>query len=320
MNTRFAFPLCLAIPLAFSFTLTGCLRTDGSTSLMTSAAKGNASRAERLIDKGADPNETNINDWTALMFAAREGHADVVKLLLDSGADPNLVSKRITGNTQAPYPNTTALREAIRNGHVAIANTLLDNGAEPDSTAFAIAGGVNDISLLEKMVAMGADPSAPSAGPDRYHPSALCVASVDGKAETVQWLLEKGVDPNTIALGCNPLRAAVNGGHLDVVKLLLAAGANPNVPSSPDRATAFLHAINAHTRSDRYDPTLEIVKALLANGADRNYRSAAPPFKNRNALEYAAAKRDESAARGANSRYNQGIAKKLGAIVELLEE
>ena len=52
---------------------------------------------------------------------------------------------------------------------------------------------------------------------------ALCVASMGGNTEIVQMLLEHGADPNT-ASG-DPLRSAVIDGHLDIVKLLVEAGA-----------------------------------------------------------------------------------------------
>ena len=71
-------------------------------------------KVEKELANGEDIDQGSKFDWTALMFGANKGHEDVVAHLLDAGADPNQVSKRITGNTQVPYPRTTALAEASR--------------------------------------------------------------------------------------------------------------------------------------------------------------------------------------------------------------
>ncbi len=291
-RTLFVRSLFMAIVL-----LSGVASCYGVTPLMQAAKTGDAAKIEKLIDNGVHLDETSEYGWTALMFAANAGHSDVVRLLLNAGANPNIESQRITGNTQAPYPKSNALREAIDNDHLELARILLDNGAQTDPTAFAMAGGSRDLGLLEKMLAMGADPNTPSPGPDAYHPSALCVASVEGHLETVEWLIERGADPNLSALDCSPLFSAVASGNQDVVRFLLTKGADPNFQSRWTRMTPLLHNLVLHTRSSQYDANLEITKLLLSEGADQTHRVDDWPYQNRSALEYVEYERDRAAER-----------------------
>jgi ankyrin repeat protein len=295
--------------------MSGC-GAIGTTALMESARKGDAAKTKKLIENGVDLDKTNKYGWTALMFAAKEGHVPVVDLLLEAGVDPNIESERITGNTQAPYPKTTALREAIGGGHLSVAKTLIDRGAKVDATAFAMAGGAGDVTLLKKMMAEGADPNLPSPGPYRFYPSAICVASSKGKLEAVRWLVENGADPNLIAMECLALRAAVNGGHVGVVEYLLENGANPDLLSGPDQVTPLFHCVTAHTRSGRYDKDLKILRVLLERGADRNVKSGKPRIS---ALDHAKDQLSRLTTRPASAS-NLELIKKLEAVITALDE
>jgi len=143
----------------------------GATPLIQATRANDVQEVRRLI--AIDVDQTNRHGWTALMFGAKAGLAPGLDILLKAGANPNIESKRITGNTQATYPNTTALREAIGSGHVGVANALIEGGAKVDPTAFAMAGGLGDVALLKKMKTKGADPNVPSAV-GQARPDAMC--------------------------------------------------------------------------------------------------------------------------------------------------
>jgi len=70
----------------------------------------------------------------------------------------------------------------------------------------------------------------PPLEPDSTPVGRLVDAATAGDAATVRELLAKGVDPNTPNMhGRLPLHRAASGGSLEVVELLLAAGADANV-------------------------------------------------------------------------------------------
>ncbi|MFD2891167.1 ankyrin repeat domain-containing protein [Flavobacterium chuncheonense] len=57
-----------------------------ATPLCVAISKGDFSLVKKIIDYGADVNETTNRGMTPLMFAARYGHVEIVNLLLDKGA------------------------------------------------------------------------------------------------------------------------------------------------------------------------------------------------------------------------------------------
>lgn len=82
--------------------------------------------------------------------------------------------------------------------------------------------------------------------------SALAVAISNGRTEVIDFLLDKGADPN--ANGGKPLQKAVSRGSVEVVRKLLEKGATSN------SGISFIIALNADQ--------LEIANLLLAKGID----------------------------------------------------
>ena len=91
----------------------------------------------------------------------------------------------------------------------------------------------------------------------------LMHAAREGKIDIVKSLLAQGadVDERESRLGVTPLVLAAAGGHLVVVQVLLDAGARPNLPTEANH-TALNHAVVAGS--------LPIVKLLIERGADVN--------------------------------------------------
>jgi len=106
----------------------------------------------------------------------------------------------------------------------------------------------------------------------------LIAAVTAGAIAQVSELIEAGADVNSKHEDSEgfsnrtPLIYAAKGGHLDIVKLLLAAGADHKakdrfvMPSEEGGETALHHAINGHHH--------EVVAALLAAGANVNAKSS----------------------------------------------
>ena len=101
----------------------------------------------------------------------------------------------------------------------------------------------------------------------------LCKAAKDGDLERVEFLLDSGVNPDSVSFkinaysdipgiaGDSALRFAVFAGHAGIVKMLLANGANPNIENK--NGSTPLTASSGKGIS-------EIVQILLDNGANPN--------------------------------------------------
>ena len=96
---------------------------------------------------------------------------------------------------------------------------------------------------------------------------ALMLAVQSGDAAAVDQLLKRGADPNqTDAAGATALMWAIP--DIEKVRRLVAAGANVNARSTDTGRTPLLIAAN-------YPGTVELLKLLLARGADLRAKDAA---------------------------------------------
>jgi hypothetical protein len=94
--------------------------------------------------------------------------------------------------------------------------------------------------------------------------STLCWASEENHESIVKMLLSAGADPNVKDRNGNTsLHRASDKGHASVVKALLSAGADPNIKN--DDGSTPLHAASTHSRDS-------VAQMLLCAGADPNAR------------------------------------------------
>ena len=95
---------------------------------------------------------------------------------------------------------------------------------------------------------------------DGFQP--LGLAAFFGKNEAVKYLIKAGAEvnsPSKNTLGVTPLQSAVAGGHLEITRLLLEAGASPNVRDRSGYTPLHAAAQNGH---------IEIVRSLIFGGAN----------------------------------------------------
>jgi uncharacterized protein len=177
-----------------------------------------------------------VGGLTALLYAARNGCAGCVNALIGAGADVNV-----------PTPEgVTPLMISLDNDHNDVAALLLDRGANPHvadwwgRTALwividrkgALAGGRGGRG--------GAAPAA-AAAPRGALPGShmaiinrLLAADVDVNAELNMHRPSRGgnsgrFSDRQLSTGCTALYRATEAGDVDVVRALLAKGANPNI-------------------------------------------------------------------------------------------
>jgi ankyrin repeat protein len=254
---------------------------DGQTVLMVVARSSNVAAAKVLLDHGASVNGTE--EWrgqTALMWAAAQSQPEMVDLLVSYGADIDARSKvnrwerLVSAEPRAHYRppgGWTALLFAARQGCLDCARVLVEAGADLDM----------------------ADPEGATP---------MLFAIINWHFDLARFLLESGANPDKWDWwGRTPLYAAVDmntlpeGGwpdrppldqttSLQLIELLLAAGANPDArlklypvhrSVQHDRGR-FLMMTTGATSMLRAAQALDAVavRLLLEHGADPNLGNA----------------------------------------------
>jgi uncharacterized protein len=248
----------------------------GQTALMWAAAEGHAPVVEMLIELGADYKARLASGMTPLLFAVREGRADVVRALLKAGAEVNELvpvdggRRRAIGGRALP-PGATPLLVAVMNAHFELAAQLLDAGADPNASLTGYtalhaivpvrkpgvgdndpapqgSGSMSSLELVKKLVAAGADLNA----------------RMPRRANLTNTRLNE--------VGATPFLLAAQTADAELMKTLVALGADPFIPNV-NNSTALIVAAGLATRSPGEDAgteeeVLEAVQVALDLGID----------------------------------------------------
>ena len=107
--------------------------------------------------------------------------------------------------------------------------------------------------------------------------SALAEAAFTGDLALVERLVRDGATVRSVSNDqMSPLHAAIEGGHVEIVALLLAHGADPNEIDSTG-FTPLFHAIDLESDAARQlnkpQPSTEILETLLRAGAEVHLKS-----------------------------------------------
>jgi ankyrin repeat protein len=169
----------------------------------------------------------NHHRRTPLHHAAARNRERMVRLLLALGADPN------APDAAGAIALATASQD---NADAAIIDALLAAGARLD---FLTAVNLGRYGEAEKM--LRDDPSR--IGPDGRDTITLHLAVSRKNMATIRWLLAHGVDVNAKRLmwDCNhtALHMTIERGETEIARLLLDAGADPDIRDDKYQATAL---------------------------------------------------------------------------------
>ena len=226
----------------------------------------------------------------ALMGASVEGHGDFIELLLKAGADANSAS-------DAGF--TPLIFEAVKGDGPAVANLLaggaaIDHAVPGGSTALLVAVTGRKSEAVSVLLAHGADvKKADSAGNTPLH-----IAVQVGPLANVQALIAKGADLNArsnytrntpartfagrrlrVTGEQTPLMLAARANQVELMRALLAAGADPKVRAEDGSGLLIAAAAWGHVEAVQYaislDPDLKAVTAKKESVTHAVMRSSA---------------------------------------------
>jgi ankyrin repeat protein len=167
----------------------------GLTPMLLAARQGYTETVGALLDAGVDINQQSAGDkTTALLIATINGQFDLAKLLLDRGADPNLVAE----NGAAPL-------------YAALNCEWAPKSLYPQPRAY-LNQKTSYLDLVTALLEKGADPNARLRKKIWYSGYSFDLSGVDEIGATAFW------------------RAAY-ASDVAAMKVLVAHGADPNIPS-----------------------------------------------------------------------------------------
>ena len=252
--------------------------SQNQTALMWAAAERHPDMVKALIESHADLQAHTKQGFTPLHFAARVGDLESVKLLLAAGVDVNLQtqSSEPEGPRSGGGSGYTPLLVAGMRAQVETALYLLDHGADPNISASGMTplhwASTSWEGFASNPVYGFQDPM--SGIPDRQ-----------SKLRLVKALLAHGANVNarmtkrqpsfatgyTDSVGATPFLLAASVDDVDMMRILLAAGADPKIATATNAtaimaATGLNHGIGESLLTEK--DASEAVKLLLDLGLD----------------------------------------------------
>jgi ankyrin repeat protein len=195
----------------------------GVRPLHLAIANGDIAMIRLLLDAKADPNSTDVTGETCLLMAARVGQLDAVNALLEKGA---------TVDGRDPAFQQTALMLASRGGYVPIVKRLIERGAQVNAQTRAgkvpefRTPGSNSGSKGAGIV-RGGWPERGERDPIPGAKTPLLYAAREGHMEVVKLLLSAGAEiEKSDANGVTPLLMAILNDRLALATFLIETGAN----------------------------------------------------------------------------------------------
>jgi uncharacterized protein len=223
-------------------------KRDRERALFHAVWENDMFRVEELLKEGVDIEATDMNCMTPLLHVVRMQRVEMVRFLLEQGANPNC-EHLIQSEAEMTALTLASVIEPVS---IEILSLLLEHKADPNLT---VQGGkstlyyvtiAGNLEAVKLLIAHGAKVNTPVSHP-------LAGAAANGHLDIVKVLLEAGASVK----GHHAFQYAASQGHIDIIQTLLDAGADIN-----EDAEALTYAvINGHT---------ETVRVLIERGVDVN--------------------------------------------------
>jgi ankyrin repeat protein len=252
----------------------------GPTPKFVPPCKGTGCGSEGVgINRGGLPDRGRraaaLGGMTPLLYAARDGRLEAAHLLVAAGADVELAE----ANGMRP------LLMALLNGQLDVAGLLLDHGADVDADDFWGRTPLYAAVEYRNLDMNNRDQDSPTTnGVDRAPLLGMIErllaagADVDARTREVppsrRWLYSLGDVSWVDFTGATPFLRAALSGDTAAMRLLLAHGADPNLPTfggtTPMMAAAGVNWVVAQTYTESPQALLDAIELCLEHGADVN--------------------------------------------------
>jgi uncharacterized protein len=257
--------------------------SESAPTIVTAVRGGNADLVQLLLERGANPSAKDTSGDTAMTVACGDCKLDMIKFLLTARA--NATAKNNLG--YSPVKIAWDLKIDGKEACVAAFDYLKTYLSENDpGYKLILAAELGNTKLLRELIDNGANVDTEN----ELEETALMVASREGRTDAVKLLLQKGADTE------GGLTRAVDGGHVEIAKLLLNAGAEIQPDALCRSATAGkielaelllekgANVNESFANDDQYEATplalasaaghADLVKLFLSKGADPSLKDS----------------------------------------------
>lgn len=236
----------------------------------------------------ADERLGDVADCTPLHVAVRANSLPIASLLISRGVHLDLCNSE----------GRTALHDAIETGADDLVELLLESGAEVDINAAAIMGDLDRLlELLQEDEQLVNDRST--------NLTPLGWAAFGNQPEIALELLARGAEVNNGELLC-----AASVGHVDVARVLLEHGADPNRFDKRAGGTALHAAVSMRYSTD----SAELVELLLEMGAEPDIKTES----GMTAVELAEYRQRQQAEEEQSGEGEPPVERNFAAVIEVL--
>lgn len=228
----------------------------GHSPMHYAAYKGNPAIVEYLIEKGGRPNARGRHESTPLHSASWGRNRRVLEILLEHGGEADArtdegetpamtatlrgekdlleILLALSADPHATDAHGTGLKDlAAAGGHKEIFE-MLDKIGVKSENSLHLAAGLGDFAGMEKLLDEGEDVNVR----DGFGATPLLIATVAGREDVVEYLLDRKADPALSAKdGYTFMHGAAFSGKKSLIRKALSLGMDVNARYGPEGVT-----------------------------------------------------------------------------------